>query len=70
MGHWPAGREWATSDPEAGDYPKWWKDNRKITAKIAADAAKAGDPLALAFERVAWPWQPGRQIGQRLQPCR
>ena len=49
-------REWATSDPEAGDLVLKMVEGQteRITAKVTADAAKAGDPLALSlFERVA-----------------
>ena len=49
-------REWATSDPEAGNLVLKMVEGQteRITAKVIADAAKAGDPLAISlFERVA-----------------
>ena len=49
-------REWATSDPEAGDLVLKMVEGQteRITAKVVADAAQAGDPLAFSlFERVA-----------------
>ncbi len=67
-------REWATSDPEAGEFILNMVEGQpeKITAKIAADAAKAGDPLALSlFERVALALAAGAaSFINAFNPCR
>jgi glucokinase len=67
-------REWATSDPEAGGFILSMVGGQpeKITAKIAADAAKAGDPLALSlFERVALVLAAGAaSLINAFNPCR
>jgi glucokinase len=67
-------REWATSDPEAGGFILSMVGGQpeKITAKIAADAAKAGDPLALSlFERVAMALAAGAAaLINAFNPCR
>lgn len=67
-------REWATSDPEAGAFILKMVEGQpeKITAKIAADAAKAGDPLALSlFERVARALAAGAAgLVNAFNPCR
>ena len=67
-------REWATSDPEAGALVLRMVEGQpeKITAKIMADAAKAGDPLALSlFERVAQALAAGAaSLVNAFNPCR
>jgi len=67
-------REWATSDPEAGGFILRMVEGQpeKITAKIVADAAKAGDPLALSlFERVARALAAGAAgLVNAFNPCR
>jgi glucokinase len=67
-------REWATSDPEAGGLVLRMVEGQteRITGKVMADAAKAGDPMALAlFEQVARALAAGAAtLVNAFNPCR
>lgn len=67
-------QEWATSDPEAGGLVLGMVEGQteRITAKVIADAAKAGDPLALSlFEQVARALAVGAaSLVNAFNPCR